>query len=82
MPETDKAQAQATFERIQLALEAFNKKGQFPCELSLSIGIASSSDGYENLIELADTAMYHNKQAKKRGLALPLESSPKNRKRT
>ncbi len=77
MPETDKAQAQATFERIQLALEAFNKKGQFPCELSLSIGIASSSGGYENLIELADAAMYRNKQAKKRGLAFPFEGSEK-----
>lgn len=75
MPETDKSQAQATFERIQQALDAFNKKGQFPCELSISIGISSSSEGsYENLIELADAAMYRNKQAKKRGLVLPVEN--------
>ncbi|MCS7013470.1 MAG: diguanylate cyclase [Chloroherpetonaceae bacterium] len=76
MPETDKGQAQATFERIQQALESFNKKGQFPCELSLSIGVSSSSEsGYDNLIELADAAMYRNKQAKKRGLALPIADS-------
>lgn len=79
MPETDKAQAQLTFDRIQQALDAFNKKGQFPCELSLSIGIGSSNgESYENLIELADTAMYRNKQAKKRGLALSLEDPEKN----
>jgi diguanylate cyclase (GGDEF)-like protein len=77
MPETDKTQAQITFERIQNALEAFNKTGQFPCELSLSIGIASSSDGYENLVELADAAMYRNKQAKKRGLASLFEGPEK-----
>ncbi|MFN3386685.1 MAG: diguanylate cyclase [Candidatus Thermochlorobacter sp.] len=78
MPETDEAQAKVTFDRIQKALEAFNKKGQFPCELSLSVGISSSSEGYENLIELADKSMYQHKQAKKRGLALSVEDSEKN----
>jgi diguanylate cyclase (GGDEF)-like protein len=69
MPETDQEKAQATFDRIQAALDTFNKKGQFPTELSLSVGISSSNETYESLVENADALMYQHKQSKKRGAA-------------
>ncbi|MBC8042188.1 MAG: GGDEF domain-containing response regulator [Rhizobacter sp.] len=64
MPETDKDQAKITCDRIFKALSVFNAKAQFPCPISFSIGIGSSTDGYGNLIEIADQDMYHQKHGK------------------
>jgi len=67
MPETVKEQASLTFSRIHKKLEQFNLKGQFPCELSISVGICSSDESYDNMIERADKEMYEMKEAKKSG---------------
>jgi two-component system cell cycle response regulator len=65
LPETDKEAAERTFNRVQKAIDAFNQKKEIPAELSISVGLGASIDGYDGLLERADKDMYAKKFAKK-----------------
>ena len=62
-------QIEEAIARIQEGIDRFNKEGQLPLQLSLSIGYAfwhEAGRRGENLIQQADERMYEEKQKKKR----------------
>ena len=62
-------QIEEAIARIQEGIDRFNKEGQLPLQLSMSIGYAfwhEAGRRGENLIQQADERMYEEKQKKKR----------------
>ena len=62
-------QIEEAIARIQEGIDRFNKEGQLPLQLSMSIGYAfwhEAGRREENLIQQADERMYEEKQKKKR----------------
>ena len=62
-------QIEGAIARIREGVERFNKEGQLPLQLSMSIGYAfwhEAGRRGENLIQQADVRMYEEKQKKKR----------------
>ncbi len=63
LPETDQQGAAACVARLKEMIARFNQLRALPAALSVSTGIAAASSNHENLLELADRAMYANKEA-------------------
>lgn len=65
MPNTSPRGAQRAVERIKEALKDFNEQRRLPFALEVSIGLSHSGVSLDDLVSLADTAMYAEKQRKK-----------------
>ncbi len=65
MPNTTPRGAQRAVERIREALNNLNKQRQLPFTLEVSIGLSNSGISLDDLVSLADTAMYAEKQQRK-----------------
>lgn len=61
LPETDEPGAAACVGRLEEAIAQFNQLGALPVPISVSVGIAPGPLDQEDLLELADKAMYAHK---------------------
>jgi len=65
MPETNAIEARAVVERVRRRLRAINEHSLLPFPLEVSVGIAASTEPSPALLEVADQAMYADKQARR-----------------
>ncbi|MCL6475760.1 MAG: GGDEF domain-containing protein [Firmicutes bacterium] len=65
LPDTDKAGARMLAQRLQQALKEATAQLDLPCEVTLSIGCATVSNGDTSLLLLADQDMYEQKRSEK-----------------
>jgi diguanylate cyclase (GGDEF)-like protein len=75
LPDTDKAGARMLAQRLQQALKQATEQLELPCEVTLSIGCATVSNGDTSLLLLADQDMYEQKRREKAAVSSLPESS-------
>jgi len=75
LPDTDKAGARMLAQRLQQALKQASEQLELPCEVTLSIGCATVSNGDTSLLLLADQDMYEQKRREKAAVSSLPESS-------
>jgi len=76
LPDTDKTGARMLAQRLQQALKEATAQLDLPCEVTLSIGCATVSNGDTSLLLLADKDMYEQKRSEKAAAgSLPLSPS-------